>query len=148
MRAVVLALAIATLLVFLALAALLVQVLRTESAAWRTLLASAVTGPVVVELRHAGGVQATHALDAGVFDPLRRLVRVATMGREEVTPGRRARGSQDPEAVARARIREESVAGLALRLQGMYRAQGDTRSLDACAAEALAMFNGAGELAG
>lgn len=118
--------------------------LRGESRRWRSTVASMMTTPVLVEVRHEGlptAMAVAHGLDAAAVDPLRRLVRVATTGREDTVPGRRARGSPDPEALATRRMRDQSIAGLALRLQTQYAERGTMRPFEECIAEATEMLN-------
>ena len=146
MRAALLAIAIVALVAVIAIGVTLLYALRRESEAWRATLATVLTTPLRVEVTHSGlpaALLLSHGLDAGAVDPVRRLIRVATMGREDIGNGRRSRGSPDPEAVAAQKIRDESVAGLAVRLKATYANEGVARSLEDCTAEALAMLNGA-----
>lgn len=134
----VLVIAVVTLLALVALGAFVTHVMRAESAAWRALLATVVTSPVMVD--HVHRVHDETVRDA------RRLIKVATIGREEPAPTRRVQGSPPPEVRASRVIQDESVAAMALRVQALYREADVIKPLGECVREAQAML--AGELAG
>lgn len=130
--------ALVTLVALVAIAALLVYVLRAESASWRSLLATVTTTPVMVD--HV------HRLHDETVRDARRLIKVATIGREEPAPTRRVVGSPPPEARAARVIQDEAVAAMGLRIQSLYRDSGEVKPLDACIREAQELL--AHELAG
>lgn len=134
----VLVIGVVTLLALVALGAFLVHVLRVESAAWRALLSTVMTAPLMVD--HVHRVHDETMRDA------RRLVKLASVGAEEPTKPRRVAGSPDIEAVANKRIREETVMSAALRIQALYREQGQTMDIADCMREAQQIL--AGELTG
>ena len=121
-----------------ALASFVVHVLRVESAAWRALAATVLTSPVMVD--HV------HRLHDETVRDARKLVKLTTTGREEAPPSRRVVGSPIPEARAARVIQEESVAAMGLRIQSLYREQGEMRDLTDCIREAQQVL--AGELTG